>query len=279
MKKFILIGILTIAASLLNVANCQIFLGEAFVGYNLSQVDHDHYGVMGFHRSGIQAGVGVLTPIWKKNNFSIDLSLEVLFNQKGALQGKKYKDGMIYVNPSTGDTTIVTGEYDLRLNYGEVPFMIYFNDKNVVSAGIGVSYARLTGFKFKEHGVDITDKTRDDFNKDEFNFLADVKIRVYKRIKLGFRYSYSLTPLRTIDYNEYNPNISGEGTNSDEKLNQYNQLFTLRLTYVFNEKLENLHREEYQYTGDNPKYHDKALERERRKLEKKKAREERQNNN
>ena len=275
MKKLLFIGLFIVFAAFANTAKAQIFLGEAFVGYNLSQVDHDHYGVMGFHRSGVQLGVGVLAPVWKKNNFSIDLSLEVIFNQKGALQGKKYKDGMIYVNPTTGDTTVVTGEYDLRLNYGEVPFMIYFNDKNVVSAGVGISYARLTGIRFREHGIDVTDSRKDEFNKDEFNILADVKIRVWKRFKLGFRYSYSLTPLRTINYSEYNPNISGEGATSDEKLNQYNQLFTLRLTYVFNEKLEDLQREEYRYQGDNPKYHNKALDRQRRKLERQREREER----
>ena len=277
MKKYFLIGLIVIFTALADTAKAQIFLGEAFVGYNISQVDHDHYGVMGFHRSGIQAGVGVLAPVWKKNNFSLDLSLEVLFNQKGALQGKKYDDGMIVVNPS-GDTTIVTGEYDLRLNYGEVPFMVYFNDKNVVSAGVGVSYARLTGIRFKEHGVDVTDGRKNEFAKDEFNILADVKIRVWRRIKLGFRYSYSLTPIRTIDYSEYNPNISGEGPTSNEKVKQYNQLFTLRLTYVFNEKEENLQREEYRYTGDNPKFHDRALDRQRRKLERQRAREERRKN-
>ena len=277
MRKYFLIGLFIIFASLANSAKAQIFLGEAFVGYNLSQIDHDHYGIMGFHRTGVQAGVGVLAPVWKKNNFSLDLSLEVLFNQKGALQGKKYNDGMIYVDP-TGDTTIVTGEYDLRLNYGEVPLMIYFNDKNVVSAGVGVSYGRLTHIRFKEHGVDVTDKKEDEFNKNEFNILADVKIRVWKRIKLGFRYSYSLTPIRTIYYSEYDPNIAGEDNYiSDEKINQYNQLFTLRLTYVFNEKEENLQREEYRYTGDNPKFHDKALERQRKKLARKQAREAKKN--
>lgn len=277
MKKYIIIGLFMAAAVLTNTAKAQIFLGEAFVGYNMSQVDYDHYGVMGFHRSGVQAGVGVITPIWKKNNFSIDLSLEVLFNQKGSLQGKKYKDGVTIISPTTGDTTVVTGEYDLRLHYGEVPFMIYFNDKNVVSAGIGISYARLTKVSFKEHGVDITDKKRDEFNKNEFNILADIKIRLYKRIKLGFRYSYSLTPLRTIDYNEYNPTLYAEGNQSDETFDQRNQLFTIRLTYVFNERRENLQRKEYQYTGDNPKYHDKALDRQRKKLERQRAREERRN--
>ena len=278
MKKCFIIGLFIIFAAMTNTAKAQIFLGEAFVGYNLSQVDHDHYGVMGFHRTGIQAGVGVITPIWKKNNFSLDLSLEVLFNQKGALQGKKYKDGMIIVDTITGETTVITGEYDLRLNYGEVPFMIYFNDKNVVSAGVGISYSRLMNMRFKEHGIDVSQSKKDQFNENEFNILADVKIRVYKRLKLGFRYSYSLTPIRTIKYSEYQQNIGGEGSNSDEKLNQYNQLFTLRLTYVFNEKLENLQREEYRYTGDNPKYHDKAVARQLKKLKKKQEREARKNN-
>ena len=277
MKKYILIGLFIIIAAFTNTAKAQIFLGEAFVGYNLSQVDYDHYGIMQFHRSGLQLGVGVLAPIWKKNNFSVDLSLEVMFNQKGSYQGKKYKDGMILIDTITGQETVITGEYDLRLNYGEVPFMVYFNDKNVVSAGIGVSYARLTYIKFKEQGVDVTDEKKDQFNKDEFNILADVKIRIYKRLKLGFRYSYSLTPIRTITNGEYNPVLNVNDPTYYDKKNQRNQVFTLRLTYVFNEKPESFVREEYRYTGDNPKYHDRAVERQYKKLKKKQEREARKN--
>ncbi len=274
MKKFFLIGLFIAFAALTNVAKAQIFLGEAFVGYNLSQVDYDHYGIMEFHRSGIQAGVGVLTPIWKKNNFSIDLSLEVLYNQKGSYQGVRTKNG----DNLNDSTVIVTGEYDLRLNYGEVPIMVYFNDKNVVSAGIGVSYARLTKIRLKEHGIDITDLKKDEFNKNEFNILADVKIRLYKRLKLGFRYSYSITPVRTIINGEYYQNLPEDNPTYYDKKEQRNSLFTLRLTYVFNEKAENLQREEYRYTGDNPKFHNKAVERQRRKLERQRAREERRKN-
>lgn len=278
MKKHILIGLFIIFAAFTNTAKAQIFLGEAFVGYNLSQVDYDHYGIMEFHRSGVQAGVGVLAPIWKKNNFSIDLSLEVLFNQKGSMQGKKYKDGMKKFDPIIGDTIIITGEYDLRLNYGEVPFMIYFNDKNVVSAGIGISYARLTYLRLKEQGLDYTDAKKDQFNKDELNFLADVKVRIYKRLKLGFRFSYSLTPIRTITNGEYNPTLDVDDPSYYETKNQRNQLFTLRLTYVFNEKPESFVREEYQYTGDNPKFHDRAVARELKKMKRKQEREARKNN-
>lgn len=271
MKKLFLIGLLVVFASLVNSLKAQTFLGEAFVGYNLSQVTGDHRGIMEYHRSGIQAGLGVIHPLWKKNKFSIELSLEVLFNQKGSYQGKKYHDGSVM------DSTVITGEYDLRLNYGEVPFMVYFTDKNVASVGVGVSYGRLTYIRLKEQGIDITSQKKDEFNPNELNILADVKIRVWKRLKLGFRYSYSLTPIRTISYSEYNPNYAGEG-HEIEKIKQRNDLFTLRLTYVFNERLEDLQREEYRYTGDNPKYHNKAVERQLRKMERKRAREERRKN-
>lgn len=266
MKKYIFIGLFIAFAALTNVAKAQIFLGEAFVGYNICQVDGDQ--IMGYFKKGVNVGVGVITPIWTKNNFSLELSLEVLYNQKGAKQGKKFNDNII----DTVTGVPITGEYDLSLGYGEVPVMVYFTDKKLVSAGIGLSYARLMQVKEKEHGVDThVTATSGEFKQDELNILADVKIRVYKRLKAGFRYSYSLTPIRTREY--FNINHESLGT-----FKQYNNLFTFRLTYVFNEKLEDLVREEYHYTGDNPKFHDRKLERQRRRLERQRAREERRKN-
>ena len=127
MKKLFLIGLIVVLVTMTNALKAQFFLGEAFVGYNLSQVTGDHRGIMEYHRSGLQAGVGVIHPVWKKNKFSMEVSLEVLFNQKGSYQGKKYHDGSVM------DSTVITGEYDLRLNYGEVPLMVYFTDKNFAS--------------------------------------------------------------------------------------------------------------------------------------------------
>ena len=262
MKKLYLIGLFIIFATFANTAKAQIFLGEAFVGYNICQVDGDQ--IMGYFKHGVNVGVGVIAPVWKKNNFSIELSMEVLYNQKGAKQGKKF------TNTPMGDS--ITGEYDLRLSYGEVPLMVYFTDKKLISAGVGVSYARLMGLSEYEHGVktNVT-ATSGEFNQNEFNILADVKLRVYKRWKVGFRYSYSLNPIRTREF--FNINGQSLGT-----FKQYNNLFTFRVTYVFNENLEDLQREEYHYTGDNPKFHDKALERQRRKLARQREREERKKN-
>lgn len=261
MKKYFLIGFVIIFAALTNTAKAQIFLGEAFVGLNTCQVDGDQ--IMGYFKEGINVGVGVIAPVWEKNKFSMELSLEVLYNQKGARQGRKFFDHAI--DPNTGIE--ITGEYDLSMSYGEVPLMVYFSDKHVVSAGVGVSYARLMGLKEYEHGVRTpVTATSGEYEQNEFNILADVKIRVYKRWKAGFRYSYSLNPIRTREY--YNKEGVSLGT-----FNQYNNMFTLRLTYVFNEKEENLLREEYHYTGDNPKFHDKVVARQYKKLKKKQERE------
>ncbi|MGN0032936.1 MAG: outer membrane beta-barrel protein [Candidatus Limimorpha sp.] len=260
MKK--IISIIAIAITLFSgiKTEAQIFLGEAFVGANICQVDGDM--IMGYFKPGINVGLGVITPVWQKDNFSLDLSLEVVFNQKGAKQGVKYKDGVVDENGN-----ILTGEYNLSMNYGEVPFMVYFTDKKFASAGVGISYARLMKVKEYEHGLptNVT-ATSGEFDQNEYNILADVKIRVYKRLKFGFRYSYSLNSIRTREFFDLQGNSLGEKK-------QYNNLFTFRLTYVFNERLEDLVREEYRYTGDNPKFHDMEVEKQLKKLRRQQQRE------
>jgi len=69
MKKYFLIGLFITFAALTNTAKAQIFLGEAFVGLNICQVDGDQ--VMGYFKEGINAGVGVIAPVWKKTNSAL----------------------------------------------------------------------------------------------------------------------------------------------------------------------------------------------------------------
>lgn len=265
MKKILFIVLFTIFSGISNNTKAQLFLGEAFVGLNICQVDGDQ--MMGFFKKGINVGVGVITPVYQKRNFSMELSLEVLFNQKGALQGRKYHDGATVI--WFGEETEVTGEYNMSLNYGEVPLILYLTDKKFASVGVGVSYARLMSIKEYAHGKEspIT-LYSGEYTRDEFNIIADVKIRVWKRLKLGARYSYSINPIGTRSW----PNIEGEILGP---FDQRNNLFTFRLTYVFNENLDELKREEYHYQGDNPRYINKANERALKKAQKKEAREER----
>jgi len=129
MKRFriltLLLAFMVAAPALLHA---QIIKGEVFLGGNLTQVDGDE--CFGFKKFGVHAGAGALIPL---TNW-MDVGLEVLFNQKGA-----YKR-----NALTSNSTFPYA-YNLRLNYAEIPIMIYLTDKDVVSVGLGVSYGRLVG--------------------------------------------------------------------------------------------------------------------------------------
>jgi len=69
MKKHIIIGLFIALFALPFGAKSQVFLGEAFVGYNICQVDGDM--IMGFFKHGVNVGVGVIVPVWTKDKFSL----------------------------------------------------------------------------------------------------------------------------------------------------------------------------------------------------------------
>lgn len=110
------------------------------MGGNACQVDGDE--CYGFKKLGVHAGAGALVPLtsW------MDVGLEVLFNQKGA-----YKRDSITYNSTFPHA------YNLKLNYVEVPLMLYFTDKDVVSLGVGVSFGRVVGIN------ELVDKKPSDY--------------------------------------------------------------------------------------------------------------------
>ena len=129
MKRLKIITLfLAILAAAPSLLHAQIIKGEVFLGGNACQVDGDE--CYGFKKFGIHAGAGALIPL---TNW-MDVGLEVLFNQKGA-----YKRDA-FVSNSTFPYA-----YNLKLNYAEIPLMIYLTDKDAVSVGLGVSYGRLVG--------------------------------------------------------------------------------------------------------------------------------------
>ena len=108
----------------------QLVKGEGFIGLNLSQIDGDQ--VYGYKNIGIHGGIGAMVPVYQKNNFNIDIALEVVFNNRGSHQRATYSD--------TINGQIYNGAYDVSMNYLEVPLMVYFTDKQITSFGIGASY-------------------------------------------------------------------------------------------------------------------------------------------
>ena len=189
----------------------QKFKGAIMGGFNMSQVDGDE--VYGYHRFGGHIGAAAILPINKW-----DITLETVFNQKGAYQKAKFP----------GDS--LNGKYDLRLNYVEVPLLAHYTDRNIITAGAGLSWGRLVSFREVEHGgnqVAYSDSIP--FNKNDFNVLLDLQLRVYKRLKFNIRFAYSIAAIRERIFDPY------PGFVDPHSRKQYNHLFTFRLVYVFNE--------------------------------------------
>ncbi len=194
----------------------QNILGGLIVGGNMSQVDGDE--VSGFYKPGWNVGATAILPFGK----SWSIAIETLFNQKGAY--KKY--------PLSYDTVLTYDMlpfYNLRLNYLDIPVSIHYNDKDVVTAGAGFSYNRLTSGKEIEYGrlVEWEDK-RGPYDRDDFNIFVDIRFRGWWKLWINFRYSYSLNHIRirtfTTDFKTW-----------DRK--QYNNFLSMRLIYIINDKV------------------------------------------
>ena len=264
--RLFLISILFLTVTHLNA---QMFKGEVFAGGSMSQVDGDE--CYGYERINAQIGAGVLWSVLDDD--WLDLSLEILYNPKGALRGDtlKYNSGSFF------------GLYDLKLNYVEVPLMVYLTDKHRYSVGIGLSYGRLVGINEKINkvetgttvgngrlrwrdgfagidGYDVTqfrtiddledavlyDETQDpptlfvqnsnSYTRNDYSICADFRIRIWKGLHAQLRYQYSLAPIRIRLYEEYKPYLEYSVRQ------QYNNQISLRLTYIFGEDLTKLNR-------------------------------------
>ncbi|MGV8113046.1 MAG: porin family protein [Lentimicrobium sp.] len=191
----------------------QRIMGAAIVGLNATQVDGDE--VYGYKNFGLNAGLSAIVPF--NNKWSV--SIENIYSEKGAHQRVKYLDSL-------------DGSYDLRLNYLEVPVLLHFTDKEIVTFGAGMSWGRLVKVWEQRNGYEMPATTLESgiYRSSDLNLLLDIRFRVFERLRFNARYAYSLRPIATreiIDSKTGRPNIR----------DQYNGLFSFRLIYVFNERL------------------------------------------
>ena len=208
--------------------NSQRILGAVSAGMNLSQVDGDEK--YGFKKVGLNIGPSVIIPFGKNKKWSV--TMELLFSQLGSRQKEQY------TNDSIADTT-TTEYYDgykLKLSYVQIPVMVHFKDKNIVAAGVGLLYGQLVGAQEWEDYNDLRGlfKTetnlRSPYSMSDLQVIADIRLRLYQKLWFNFRYSYSILPIRIRDFeNPINHDI--------ETRKQYNNVITLRLTYIFNEEI------------------------------------------
>ncbi len=181
-------------------------------GTNLAQVDGDQ--VYGFHKIGLNVGAQAMIPL--PSNFFV--TFEINYNEKGAFQRAHA--------PAPN-----TKEYHLRLKYAEIPVMIQYNEKDFITAGLGLSYARLLdAFEEENSGNNAPYLDTVAFNNNDYLAFFDLQFKVYKKFYMNIRYSYSLKTIRKRIFEI----PSSPGSTSTRF--QYNNTLMLRLNYRINEK-------------------------------------------
>lgn len=195
----------------------QRIKGVAIGGMNISQVDGDE--IYGFKKVGLNVGLGAIMPFGK--GFSV--SIETLYSQKGANQKDQYSR-----TDSSGN--LLTGAYKLKLDYLEVPILFHYTDHDRISIGGGFSYGGLVHLKEWEHNelVETTTLSSGVYSNSDISVIADLRFKIYKRLKFNIRYSYSMVKIRTREFEDFQGNTW--------ERDQFNNLFSFRLYYVFNER-------------------------------------------
>ena len=201
----------------LNV-DAQFIKGALIFGTNISQVDGDE--VYGFKKIGFNIGASAIVPF--SNKWAI--SIENIYSQKGAYQKPQYADS-------------ISGEYRIKLNYVEVPVLVHYTDKNIFTVGAGLSWGRLVKVDEWEHGNKTnTSLSSGTYSQNDINILADLRFRIWKKLKFNVRYAYSIPKIRTREHSD----LSGDTWIRK----QYNNLVSFRLIYVFNERQSFVNRNE-----------------------------------
>ena len=220
MRKVIIVFIFILSFCLIKQISAQQFMGALSAGLNITQVDGDE--IYGFRHYGVNVGPSVIIPFTKNRKWTI--TLELLYSQVGSYQ----KAGP---NDTAGEPQPY---YRLNLDYAEVPVLIHFVDKNSVAGGLGVSYGQLVNVKEWQHDSLTINSLQSPYKKSDICILADIKIKLWQRLWLNFRYSYSMVKIRTRTFhNQYYPN----NPSLDITRYQYNNDLAFRLTWVFNQEI------------------------------------------
>jgi len=206
-KRILLLPLIILLCLAVKPASAQRIIGGISLGTNLTQVDGDQF--YGFNKFGLNVGPMVALPFGKKRNWSV--SMELLYSQKGS-----------YHKGSTDSTY-----YKLKLDYIDIPVLVHFTDKKIVSAGVGFCYGQL--INKVESDLYIV-KPNTDFLPYDVSVLGEVALRLWNRLWINVRYQYSMVNLRTVTFTDP---YKG-GTDNTWERDQYNNVLTFRLTYFFN---------------------------------------------
>ncbi|MBR4136530.1 MAG: PorT family protein [Bacteroidales bacterium] len=248
MRKYCLyIGILLLLISVALPAKAQRFVGFASAGVNLGQIEGDD--VHGFRKVGVNGGLGVALPLTRDHKWS--LSLELLYAQKGSYKHYSPKfsrcfdtifyhpDMFLDVNRAIPfDSTM---KCNISLDYVQIPLLAHYEDmQSGFKFGLGFAWGRLVRAKEIYNGFTRTTNIRSGtYRKSDWSVIVDVEARLYKNLSLDVRWEYSMVPIRTMHYMTGRTESDGSfNLIRDEYIKMHNHVFSIRLSYFFNEKYE-----------------------------------------
>jgi len=189
-------------------ANAQAFHGGVLAGFTATQVDGDTYG--GYNKAGFQGGVFVNTRLSDLFN----AQLEIKYTGKGARK------------PVTSTDPAV---YNLTLHYIDVPVSVNVRVKQIGSAELGLVPAYLFASKGEDSGGPLPSDYLVSFKKFDLSFMMGINIKVFEKLKLNLRYTYSLLSIRPEKYE--NGYYTWFGNIFGPKTGQYNNCLMAGLYY------------------------------------------------
>lgn len=187
----------------------------AIFGINAAQVDGDDFA--GYHKVGINTGFYAQIPVWKY----FFVSTEILYSQRGA------KSPTIQGQPL---------EYQINLNYAEVPLLFHFQDKKAFNIGAGVAYARLlkeAEWYMQEPnppiqtcmGKPTNPSTLDPhfvcLRKNDYSVVAEGNYLPLSHLAINVRFAYSIAP------------FGYRGASNFINRGMYHNLLSFRLMWIF----------------------------------------------
>ncbi len=191
------------------LANAQAFHGGVLAGFTATQVDGDTYG--GYNKAGFQGGVFV-------NTLLSDLfgaQLEIKYTGKGARKPVTSTDPEVY---------------NLTLHYVDMPVSVNARVKQIGSVEMGLVPGYLFAVKGEDSGGSFPSADYlVTFKKFDFSFMMGINIKVFEKLKLNLRYTYSLLSIRSEDFE--NGYYSWFGNLFGPKTGQYNNCLMAGIYY------------------------------------------------
>ena len=193
----------------------RTFYGGLVFGGTFAQIDGDSYA--GYHKMGLTGGGIVYTEFAK--HFAV--SVELLYSQRGSKSNKRQLT-------TTANAEITN--YQVNLDYAEIPVVFNYFDKRKSHFGVGFSYSQLINQSedVKTNPAAVADTANIGafpFKNNDINGLVSINLHLVKGWFLNIRYQYSLLSIR----DNYHVEFARSTANR-----QSNNLWAVRVMYLFN---------------------------------------------